>query len=121
MAFATPSGGILCMELLNPTFKGNHPKDASITRSNIIQQLSLLIGFLEWIDPSRPNGDMCMTASAVMRRVLDHVLNYTAAASENLSWRPEELDDVQLDFSFELFDTFDWMKYDGVANQGMES
>ncbi|PTB65653.1 N-terminal binuclear Zn cluster-containing/DNA binding domain-containing protein [Trichoderma citrinoviride] len=120
MAFATPSGGILCMELLNPTFKGNHPKDASITRSNIIQQLSLLIGFLEWIDPSRPNGDMCMTASAVMRRVLDHVLNYTAA-SENLSWRPEELDDVQLDFSFELFDTFDWMKYDGVANQGMES
>ncbi|KAL6887327.1 N-terminal binuclear Zn cluster-containing/DNA binding domain-containing protein [Trichoderma longibrachiatum] len=118
MAFATPSGGILCMELLNPTFKGSyHPKDPSITRSNIIQQLSLLIAFLEWIDPSRPNGDMCMAASAVMRRVLDHVLN---TASEGLSWRPEERDDVQLDFSFELFDTFDWMKYDGVGNQGLE-
>ncbi|TFB02972.1 hypothetical protein CCMA1212_005430 [Trichoderma ghanense] len=119
MAFATPSGGILCMELLNPTFRGNpHPKDASITRSNIIQQLSLLIAFLEWIDPSRPNGDMCMTASAVMRRVLDHVLN---TSSEGLSWRPEEGGDVQqLDFSLEMFDTFDWMKYDGVGSQGMD-
>ncbi|KAL6863627.1 N-terminal binuclear Zn cluster-containing/DNA binding domain-containing protein [Trichoderma novae-zelandiae] len=119
MAFATPSGGILCMELLNPTLKGSHPRNASITRSNIIQQLSLLIAFLESIDPSRPNGDMCVTASAVMRRVLDHVLN-TCAADESLrSWRPEELDDGQLDFNFELFDTFDWMRYDGVAGQGL--
>ncbi|KAK1246073.1 hypothetical protein MKX07_005142 [Trichoderma sp. CBMAI-0711] len=118
MAFATPSGGILCMELLNPTLKGSHPKDPSITRSNIIQQLSLLIAFLEWIDPSRPNGDMCVTASAVMRRVLDHVLN--TANEEGLSWRPEERDNVQLDFSLELFDTFDWMRYDAVANQGLD-
>ncbi|KAM0250692.1 hypothetical protein ACHAQJ_008526 [Trichoderma viride] len=118
MAFATPSGGILCMELLNPTNKGaNHPKNPSITRSAIIQQLSLLIGFLEWIDPSRPNGDMCMTTSTVMRRVLDHVLN---AANENISWQPDTLDDMQLDFNFELFDTFDWMRPDAFTNQALE-
>ncbi|EHK26965.1 uncharacterized protein TRIVIDRAFT_140473 [Trichoderma virens Gv29-8] len=116
MAFATPSGGILCMELLNPTFKGSHPKNPSITRSNIIQQLSLLIGFLEWIDPSRPNSDLCATTSAVMRRVLDHVLN---TANENMSWRPEAMDNMQLDFSFELFDTFDWMKHDVMTNPAM--
>ncbi|KAL7914124.1 N-terminal binuclear Zn cluster-containing/DNA binding domain-containing protein [Trichoderma velutinum] len=118
MAFATPSGGILCMELLNPTFKGNHPKNPSITRSNIIQQLSLLIGFLDWIDPSRPNSDLCATASAVMRRVLDHVLN---AANENMSWRPEVVEDMQLDLSLELFDTFDWMKHDVMTNPVMEN
>ncbi|KAM0451209.1 hypothetical protein ACHAPV_010055 [Trichoderma viride] len=113
MAFATPSGGILCMELLNPSFKGSHPKNPSITRSNIIQQLSLLIGFLEWIDPSRPNGSMCVSTSAVMRRVLDHVLN---AGSDGMSWQPDTLDDMQLDFNFELFDTFDWMKPDVMTN-----
>ncbi|KAH6609847.1 n-terminal binuclear zn cluster-containing dna binding domain-containing [Trichoderma cornu-damae] len=116
MAFATPSGGILCMELLNPTIKGSHPSDPTITRSNIIQKLSLLIGFLEWIDPSRPNGDLCVTTSVVMRHVLDHVLN---VANENMSWRPETLDDVQPDFSFELFDTFDWMRPDTLANQAL--
>ncbi|UKZ91745.1 uncharacterized protein TrAFT101_006715 [Trichoderma asperellum] len=119
MAFATPSGGILCMELLNSSFKGSHPKNSSITRSNIIQQLSLLIGFLEWIDPSRPNGTMCVTTSAVMRRVLDHVLN---AGSENMSWQPDNtLDDMQLDFNFELFDTFDWIRPDVLTNQALES
>lgn len=106
------------MELLNPTFKGNHPKNPAITRSNIIQQLSLLIGFLEWIDPSGPNGDLCVATSAVMRRVLDHVLN---TASENMTWRPSALDDMQVDFSLELFDTFDWMKQDGLANQALEN
>ncbi|KAL7936414.1 N-terminal binuclear Zn cluster-containing/DNA binding domain-containing protein [Trichoderma chlorosporum] len=113
MAFATPSGGILCMELLNPTFKGSHPKNPAITRSNIIQQLSLLIGFLDWIDPSRPNGDLCATTSAVMRRVLDHVLN---TANENMRWRPEAMNDMQLDFNIELFDTFDWMKHDVMTS-----
>jgi hypothetical protein len=105
------------MELLNSTFKGSHPKNPSITRSNIIQQLSLLIGFLEWIDPSRPNSDMCMTTSTVMRRVLDHVLN---ASNENMSWQPDVLDNMQLDFSFELFDTFDWMRPDALTNQALE-
>lgn len=101
------------MELLNSSFKGCHPKNPSITRSNIIQQLSLLIGFLEWIDPSRPNGSMCVTTSAVMRRVLDHVLN---AGSDGVSWQQETIDDMQLDFNFELFDTFDWMKPDVLTN-----
>ncbi|KAL6907260.1 N-terminal binuclear Zn cluster-containing/DNA binding domain-containing protein [Trichoderma evansii] len=113
MAFATPSGGILCMELLNSSFKGSHPENPSITRSNIIQQLSLLIGFLEWIDPSRPNGSMCVNTSAVMRRVLDHVLN---AGSDSMRWQPDTLDDMQLDFNFELFDTYDWIRPEILTN-----
>lgn len=119
MAFATPSGGILCLELLNSSFKGSHPNNPSITRSNIIQQLSLLIGFLEWINPAGPNYSMCVNTSTVMRRVLDHVLN---AGSENLSWLPDNtLDDMQLDFNFELFNTFDWIRPDVLTNQTLES
>ncbi|KAK5996606.1 hypothetical protein PT974_01943 [Cladobotryum mycophilum] len=116
MAFATPGGGILCMELLHPTFKGSHPTNPAITRSNIIQNLSLLIGFLDWIDPSAPNGDLCVSCRNIIRLVLDHVLNATA---ENTIWPPAALDDMQLDFNFELLDTFDWLRPDMLSNQGL--
>ncbi|KAI1260230.1 hypothetical protein F5Y18DRAFT_405977 [Xylariaceae sp. FL1019] len=42
MAFGVPAGGILCQELLKPTVLN----DPRITRSTIIQKLSLLVGFL---------------------------------------------------------------------------
>ncbi|KAF4334864.1 hypothetical protein FBEOM_11288 [Fusarium beomiforme] len=48
MAFAAPGGGILCLELLRPTFRGIHPDSPKLSRSAIIQKLSLLIGFLDW-------------------------------------------------------------------------
>ncbi|KAH7133183.1 hypothetical protein B0J13DRAFT_678251 [Dactylonectria estremocensis] len=49
MAYGAPGGGILCLELLRPTFRGIHPDSPKLSRSSIIQQLSLLIGFLDWI------------------------------------------------------------------------
>ena len=54
VAYAAPGSGILCIELLNPTFSGMHPRDAQIIRSSIIQQLSLLMGYLHWIGPEHP-------------------------------------------------------------------
>lgn len=108
MAYATPSGGILCMELLKPSFSGRHSQNHKITRSSIIQQLSLLIGFLDWIGPSGPNGELCASCSSVIQLVLDHTLN----AREDESWPPVNLGAMQLDFSFELFDTFDWLRPD---------
>ncbi|KAH7153255.1 hypothetical protein EDB81DRAFT_946139 [Dactylonectria macrodidyma] len=48
MAYGAPGGGILCLELLRPTFRGIHPDSPKLSRSSIIQQLSLLIGFLDW-------------------------------------------------------------------------
>ncbi|KLO80841.1 uncharacterized protein LW93_9086 [Fusarium fujikuroi] len=65
MAFAVPGGGILCLELLSPTFQGKHPKDSRLSRSNIVQQLSLLVGFLDWVHPSAPNGDLCASCGAL--------------------------------------------------------
>ncbi|KAF5135164.1 hypothetical protein E5D57_005808 [Metarhizium anisopliae] len=108
MAYATPGGGILCMELLKPTFGGRHARNPKMTRSSIIQQLSLLVGFLDWIGPGGPNGELCANCSSVIQLVLDHTLN----APEDERWPPVSLDAVQLDFNFELFDTFDWLRPD---------
>ena len=109
MAFGAPGGGILCMELLKPSFSGNHPKDPTLTRSNIVQQLSLLVGFLNWVGPTAPNADICAACKAVIQHVLDHTLNGTGGGT---SWPPQTLDASlpDLDFNFEMMDTFGWVR-----------
>lgn len=54
-----------------------------------------------------------MNSSAVIQHVLDHVLN---APAGNSSWPPEALDTMQLDFNFELLDTFEWLRPDMLSN-----
>lgn len=112
MAYAAPGGGVLCLELLRPTPTGDaqHPKPS---RSNIIQQLSLLVGFLSWVKASAPNADLCADCKVVIQRVLDHALNDTGAVSNALSVDIASWDaSAQLDFNFDLMDTFDWLRPD---------
>lgn len=108
MAHAAPAGGILCLELLNPTFTGKHPKDPRITRSSIIQNLSLLVGFLDWVRPSAPNGDLCMDCKVIIQRVLDHTLNGSVDGHSPRASLAYDFPEP-LDFNFELLDTFDWL------------
>ncbi|KAH6604513.1 hypothetical protein Trco_006220 [Trichoderma cornu-damae] len=111
MAHAAPAGGILCLELLNPTLTGKHPGDPQITRSSIIQSLSLLIGFLDWVRPSAPNGDLCMDCKIIIQRVLDHTLN--GSVESGSPWAALAYDFPEpLDFNFGLLDTFDWLHTD---------
>ncbi|KAM0351639.1 hypothetical protein ACHAPU_002649 [Fusarium lateritium] len=84
MAFAAPGGGILCLELLRPTFRGTHPDYPKLSRSAIIQKLSLLIGFLDWVRPPAPNADLCADCKAVIQGVLDHNLNAPIAGGAGL-------------------------------------
>lgn len=145
MGFAAPAGGILSMELLKPTLpNGRHSTDPRITRSSIVQKLSLLVGFLDWVNPSAPNGDLCSECKSVIQRVLDQTLitapslpeSASASASEsasagkqagtadslfaappeplNLGWEDSP---PQLDFNFDLLDTFDWLRPDGNPGQ----
>lgn len=111
MAHAAPAGGILCLELLKPTLHGGHPTNPEITRSSIIQKLSLLVGFLDWVKPSAPNSELCASCRAVIQRILDCVLNAAAsgeAVPEPFDWAFE----APMDFNFELMDTFDWLRPD---------
>ena len=111
MANAAPGGGILCQELLRQTFRGAHPKNPEITRSSIIQRLSLLIGFLDWTQPPAPNADLCSDCKQIIQRVLDHHLN--AETNENGTINSFDWNlDRPLDFNFELLDTYDWIRTD---------
>ncbi|KAI0886619.1 uncharacterized protein GGS22DRAFT_178756 [Annulohypoxylon maeteangense] len=117
MAYAVPAGGILCLELLKPTLHIKPHTDPRITRSNIIQKLTLLVAFLEWVCPSGsgPNGDLCSDAKSVIRRVLDQTLNAASSVYEPpvFEWDFS----TQIDFSFNLMDTFDWNRPDFPSSQ----
>ncbi|KAI1100907.1 hypothetical protein F4804DRAFT_344383 [Jackrogersella minutella] len=118
MAYAVPAGGILCLELLKPTLHIRPHSDPRITRSNIIQKLTLLVAYLEWVSPSGlgPNGDMCSDAKSVIQRVLDQTLNAASSVYEPpavFEWDSS----TQLDFNFDLLDTFDWNRPDFPSSQ----
>ncbi|KAI9162815.1 C6 transcription factor [Paramyrothecium foliicola] len=113
MTYAAPGSGILCQELLHPTFSGVHQKDSQLSRSNIVQQLSLLVGFLDWVPRSASNWELCVSCKKVIQRVLDHHLNGTFGNRGMMIREPAHWDFLdQPEFSFELLDTFDWLRPD---------
>ena len=114
MEYAAPGGGILCMELLRPTISHAHPKDPTISRSTIIQRLSLLVGFLDWVSPDAPNADLCMNCKTIIKHVLDHALNNPAGvmSPSGNTGGGFELDGMGSYFNFDLLDTFDWLRSD---------
>ncbi|TDZ21161.1 hypothetical protein Cob_v006000 [Colletotrichum orbiculare MAFF 240422] len=147
MAYAAPGGGILCLELLKPTLRGGkHPLNPKVTRSSIIQKLSLLVGFLDWVGPTAPNGDLCADCKVIIQHVLDEALNNPAAGAgiggaggggggggagaagssssgDGTLALPAALDamdwdfSTQLDFNFDLLDTFDWLRSEVASGQ----
>lgn len=138
MNYAAPGGGILCMELLRPTFTGpHHPRSTKITRSSLIQQLSLLVGFLGWVSPGAPNADLCASCRVVIQRVLDHTLNVGVTSSQNHQEQrgtredavpaleqplgdvfAQGVDTENLFFGFDLLDTYDWLR-DDMGTEGL--
>ncbi|KAK7948357.1 fungal specific transcription factor [Apiospora aurea] len=83
-------------------------------RSQIIRQLSLLVGFLEWIRPAAPNSELCQTVARIVRHVLDQTLDGPprGAGPEDaaVDWGTAEFaTDVSNYFNFDLLDTFDWL------------
>ncbi|KAK1984980.1 hypothetical protein LZ30DRAFT_747498 [Colletotrichum cereale] len=134
MAYAAPGGGILCLELLQPTATVNgagaavtDSKGNVITRSSIVQALSLLVGFLKWVSPQEVNGSICVGCRNIVQRVLDEALN-TGPHGGGGGGGPPTADGTergfpeQLDFNFDLLDTFEWMRpefpWSEVPSQG---
>ncbi|KAI5465042.1 hypothetical protein BGZ63DRAFT_169041 [Mariannaea sp. PMI_226] len=108
MAYGATAGGVLCQELQNPSFYGRHPQDHRITRSQIIQKLSLLVGFLDWVDPLAPNANLCADCKSVIELVLDQALNYNPEGTGVASPLGHDFPS-HLDFGFDLLDSFDWL------------
>jgi hypothetical protein len=112
VAYGAPGGGILCQELLRPTFLGIHPLNPTLSRSSIVQQLSLLVGFLNWVGPSSPNRIVCADCETIIQRVLDQHLNSTPASNTGLESLSADFP-RSLGFGFELLNTFEWLQ-DGI-------
>lgn len=115
VGYASPAAGILCLELLHPSVDKITGSAATlgVSRSEVIQNLSLLNGFLGWIKPLVPSRELTNGIRRVIQRVLDQTLNHQANSIEPIvdimDWGAEMGIDTN-DFNFELLDTFDWMR-----------
>lgn len=120
MCYGGPAAGILCLELLRPSEASQGPN--AVSKSAIIQQLSKLVGILEWVTPVTPNTKLCANIRDVIQKVLDRVLDPPAqmtSPSQQTGWMMEMTSDMNVNemFNFELFDTFDWLRpADGVPS-----
>ncbi|KAB8301391.1 hypothetical protein EYC80_003265 [Monilinia laxa] len=75
MCWGVPSSGVLCVEILKQ-MKSPHDSSIKLPKSEIVQNLSLLVGFLEWVKPSAGNYQLCGRMSKLVKRILDQILNY---------------------------------------------
>ncbi|CAM1502487.1 Fc.00g044710.m01.CDS01 [Cosmosporella sp. VM-42] len=116
MSYAAPAGGIMCMELLEQS-QAHISVRAGLKRSLIVQKLSLLVGFLDWVRSSAPNGDLCSKVKSVIRHVLEETLETVQVLPGGQfdlgvdNW--EESLDLDEFFNFDLMDTFDWLRPNG--------
>jgi len=76
-----PSTGILCAELLK-YFKHLGRTDVEVPVSEVVQNLSFMIGFLEWIQPGEGNYKLCRRMSEIIRKILDQMFE-PAGREEN--------------------------------------
>lgn len=76
MCWGVPSSGVLCVELLKQMkLPPGAPHTPSIPRAEVVQNLSLLIGFLEWVRPAAGNYKLCGRMRQVIKRILTRILN----------------------------------------------
>ena len=108
-----PSSGILCTELLKQVKQPNSI-DVDMPCSDVVQNLSLMIGFLEWIRPTAGNYKVCRRMAEVIRRVLKKVFEPTLpmakeTASHSEITQPQEGQDfLSFDDDFDWLNSIDW-------------
>ncbi|CAG8975664.1 hypothetical protein HYALB_00012322 [Hymenoscyphus albidus] len=72
MSYGMPSTGILCAGLLKQTqYPSQVPPSMKLPTSEVVQNLSLMMGFLEWVRPHAGSYKLCQRMAKVIRRVLD--------------------------------------------------
>lgn len=114
VAYACPSAGVLCGELL----RRDDLASLGLRRSDVVHQLSLLSGFLTWIGPQAANAPLWEMVKDVIHRVLDQLLNdppvrEAPAVSGGIGLPDVEVpDDFHDWFACDLLDSFDWLRSD---------
>ncbi|PQE15132.1 fungal specific transcription factor protein [Rutstroemia sp. NJR-2017a BVV2] len=114
MCYGIPSAGVICVELLNQ-MEAPHLPHSYLPRSEVIQNLSLLVGFLDWVRPNAPNAGLCGRMLQIVRRTLDKILDGPAPSSApprannavSTSTTDTEYGSMQLD-DLDWLNTIDW-------------
>ncbi|KAH7203247.1 hypothetical protein BKA60DRAFT_527185 [Fusarium oxysporum] len=115
MGYATLAGAVLCMELIEPVPVTISPQDSIIagetySRSSIIQQLSLLLGYLKTSCPSQTHCSVAHNVRGVIKKVLDHILNNQTVTQPVVEFGGLEFGGNWDYFSsFSALDNFDWL------------
>jgi len=126
MSYGMPCIGILCTELLKQV-KIPNEIELKLPCSEIVQNLSMMIGFLDWVRPAAGNYKLCCRMSRVIRRVLNNILEPTSEhgtrdtailleAPDDI-WPVDGLDDLvwlnSIDWTSGPFGDPDWLNCTG--------
>ncbi|KUJ12384.1 uncharacterized protein LY89DRAFT_738173 [Mollisia scopiformis] len=112
MCRGIPASGVLCVELLKQTKQPQGTRMLHIPRSEVVQNLSLLIGFLEWVKPSAGNYQLCARIKHIIKKILDQILNPNQPSSAPPASQ-------QLATEWNGFD--DSMPYDPMVDVGFDN
>lgn len=103
---------MLALELRRRTLE-NSSLPASISRADLIRNLSVLISCLEWsVLPGDGNHKLCSELNKMLALVLDEVLNYQPSANRDSSNGTEQADQMMF---------FDMPMIDGIEPIPTES
>ena len=117
MGYATLAGAVLCMELIDSNPMNIATPDEDIiageifSRSSIVQQLSLLVGYLNSSGPSRSSSSVASNVRDVIKKVLDHILNNPRGPQTPIGFGLESFDfttDWDVFAQFNTLDNVDW-------------
>jgi len=108
MCYGMPSTGILCTELLKQR-KPPNAVDAKMPVSDVVQSLSMMIGFLDWTKPTAGNYKLCQRMSQVVKKVLDQVFTPTERERATESEEPPTPNTMTDHLSFNDSDDFEWL------------
>jgi len=77
MRYGIPSAGVLCVELLKSAMgaPGTQAQPVHFSCSEVVQSLTMFVGFLDWIRPSDGNYRLCRRLRQVIKGILDRVLD----------------------------------------------
>ena len=113
MSYAVPASGILCLQLLRQA-TNPHSYQTRLPRSAIIQNLSLLVLCLDWIETEASCRSMVSFIRGILGRSMDRILDPDPPGAEQLQSVGSFPNDGLLQYPhLELLNTFDWVDWDG--------
>lgn len=75
MCYGIPSAGVICVELIKELENSETQPPYHLPRSEVIQNLSLLVGFIDWVLPTAANSELCARMQQIIKRTLDKILD----------------------------------------------